>query len=153
MLFLLNWTVLVAQRDAIENNKIEYDRGLGLEAFFQHNYAIGVGGVIGKGVGHKLIPNYSIGLYTDVILTNTPIFGPRIKLSYNYLGFFGLNLNFSNYYRKGFNDFRITPEINFSLYGVVNLFVGYSFDIGKYTFNDLNNYRIGINLNLAKSEK
>ena len=131
----------------------DFQRGMGVETFYQSNYGLGIGGLITKNVGHKINPNYSAGIYADAIFVNTPIYGPRVKLNYNYLGIFGVNLDFSNYYRNGLNDFRITPEVNFSLFGVANIFAGYSFKVSKSNFSELNEYRLGINLSLVNTKQ
>jgi len=129
---------------------INYDRGLSTELNYQGKYGLALGGIIGKNLGHKSNPNYSCAMYTDLILSDSLIFGPRLKLNWNYVGFFGVSLNFANNYRSGQNDFRITPEINFSLYGLANVFAGYSFVMTKTQFTDLSIYRIGINLNILQ---
>jgi hypothetical protein len=148
MLFVIGFTTVFGQTNSSFQDRINYDKGIGIETFYQKNFGVGIGGLIGNNMGHKIKSNYSIGIYTDLFFVNSPIIGPRVKLNYNYLGIFGVNLNFSNYYRKGDNDFRITPEVNFSLYGLANIFVGYSFKIGKLYFPEINEYRVGVNLSI-----
>jgi hypothetical protein len=36
---------------------IDFQRGVGVEAFYQSNYGLGIGGLITKNVGHKIKPN------------------------------------------------------------------------------------------------
>ncbi|MEN9302037.1 MAG: hypothetical protein RL264_466 [Bacteroidota bacterium] len=153
--FLAIFTIgnILGQDRITRSEFIDFQSGVGVEAFYQSNYGFGIGGLITKNVGHKIKPNYSAGIYADAILVNTPIYGPRVKLNYNYLGIFGVNLNFSNYYRTGLNDFRITPEINFSIFGVANIFAGYSFKISKSNFSELNEFRLGMNLSLVHFKK
>jgi hypothetical protein len=69
------------------------------------------------------------------------------------LSVFGVGINFANNYKSGENDFRITPEVNFSLNGVANIFIGYSLNVNKNTFDDLSEFRIGINLNFLNNDK
>lgn len=127
---------------------INYDRGLSTEMNYQGKYGFAIGGIIGKNLGHKSNPNFSCAMYTDLILSDSLIFGPRLKLNWNYLNFFGVSLNFANNYRSGQNDVRITPEINFSVNGLANVFAGYSFIVSKTQFTDLSVYKVGINLNI-----
>jgi hypothetical protein len=129
---------------------INYDRGLSTEMNFQGRYGFAIGGIIGKNLGHKSNPNFSCAMYTDLILSDSLIFGPRLKLNWNYLNFFGVSLNFANNYRSGQNDVRITPEINFSVNGLANFFAGYSFIVSKTQFTDLSVYKVGINLNILQ---
>lgn len=148
---LTNYGILYGQEKSLNPEYIKYQKGIGIESFYQSNYGLGLGGILSQNIGHKIAQNYSVGIYSDVILVNSPIVGPRIKLNYNYLGIFGVNLNFSNYYRNGINDFRITPEVNFSLFGIANLFIGYSFKVAKNSFSELNEFRLGLNLSLVNS--
>lgn len=136
-----------------ENNLITYDRGFSTEISYQGNYGFAFGGIIGKNTGHKFNPNYSCAAYANVVLADSLLFGPQLKLNWNYLTFFGVGLHFANHYRRGINDFRITPEVNFSLYGVANLFVGYSFNVSKSKFEELSTFRMGINLNIVGEKR
>lgn len=139
----------MCQQTTTKSEFLNYQTGIGVETFYQSNYGLALGGLIGKNIGQKSKPNYAIGIYADAILVNSPIVGPRAKLSYNYLGIFGLNLNFSNYFRNGLNDFRITPEVNFTLFGVGSIFAGYSLKVSKDNFSEINEFRLGLNLGLV----
>ena len=139
-------------KDTISIVEIKYDRGFSSEIFHQGVYGFALGGIIGGNFGHKLKPNYSCGIYTDIILADSIIFGPRVKLNWNYLNVFGIGVNFHNNYRSGQNDFRITPEINVSFYGLANVFAGYSFNVGKTKFSDLSEFRIGVNINILSKK-
>lgn len=148
---LTNYGILYGQEKSLNPEYIKYQKGIGIESFYQSNYGLGLGGILSKSIGHKIKPNYSVGIYADIFFVESPVLGPRIKLNYNYLGIFGLNLNFSNYYRNGINDFRITPEVNFSLNGVANFFIGYSISTSKNSLSELNEFRLGLNLSLVNS--
>ncbi len=130
--------------------EISYDRGISTEMNFQGKYGFALGGIIGNNLGHKVKSNYSLGIYTDLILADSLIFGPRVKLNWNYLNFLGIGVNLSNYYRSGVNDFRITPEINFSLNGLANLFFGYTINARNTKFTELSEFRVGLNINIVE---
>jgi hypothetical protein len=144
---------LTGQTVIKNSDQVDFQKGIGLETFYQSNYGVGIGGIIGNNYGDKNKANYFVGIYTDLYFTKSPIFGPRLKINYNYLGIFGVNLNFSNLYREGVNDFRITPEVNFSVFGHMNLFIGYSFNVSKNNFSEVDKYKLGISLNLVNSKK
>lgn len=129
---------------------MNYDRGFSSELNYQGMYGFAFGGILGKHLGHKIKPNYSCGLYADVVLADSVILGPRFKMTYNYLSVFGVGLNFSNHYRSGRNDFRITPEVNFSLFGIANLFVGYSFNVSQFEFNEFSEFRVGLSFHVIQ---
>jgi hypothetical protein len=139
-------------KDTISNFEIIYDRGFSSEIYYQGSYGFALGGIIGGNLGHKLKPNYACGIYTDVVLADSIIFGPRLKLNWNYLNVFGISINFHDNFRSGQNGFRITPEINFSAYGLANVFVGYSFNVSKTKFDDLSQFRIGVNVNIISKK-
>jgi hypothetical protein len=141
------------QSDSDSHNTINYDLGWSAEFYNQGEYGIGLGAIVGKNMGHKTNPNYSFGIYTDLFFVETPIIGPRLKLSYNYLSILGVNLNFASYYHEGLNDVRITPEINFSMYGIVNFFLGYSFNINGYSMHEVSKFKVGVNINVVRSNK
>ncbi|MBP5983562.1 MAG: hypothetical protein KA734_07560 [Fluviicola sp.] len=158
MLSLYLFTMAFSQTTTSRNEnsisivEIKHDRGFSAEINYQGNYGFAFGGIIGNNLGNKTKPNYSCGIYTDIILADSIIFGPRLKLNWNYLSIFGLGVNFHNNYRSGKNDFRITPEINFSVYGLANVFLGYSFNVSKSKFSDLSAFRIGININIISKK-
>ncbi len=131
---------------------LSYDHGLSLEVLNQRCFGIGLGGLIGKNIGHKTSPNYCLGLYADVLFADRPIISQRIKFTWNYLSILGVGLNLSNNYRESSNDLRLMPELNFSLFGIGNIFIGYCIPLGKNAFSDLSNYRIGMNLNFIHSK-
>jgi hypothetical protein len=54
---------LNAQNQENDPNVLKYDHGLSTELIYQGNYGLALGGIIGKNLGHKLDPNYSIGIY------------------------------------------------------------------------------------------
>ncbi|MBL7810997.1 MAG: hypothetical protein JNL57_02140 [Bacteroidetes bacterium] len=130
------------------SHTLKYDRGFSSEMNYQGKWGFALGGILGKNLGHKTKTNYSCGFYTDLVLADSLIFGPRFKLNWNHHNGFGISMNFQNYYRSGLNEYRITPEVNFSLSGVANLFVGSSFILGKTQFTQLSKYRIGVNINI-----
>jgi hypothetical protein len=138
-----------AARESDNRYELKYDRGISTEMNYQGKYGFALGGMIGNNIGHRIKSNYSMGIYTDLILADSLIFGPRLKLNWNHLNFFGFGVNFSNHYRSGVNDFRITPEINFSLNGLANLFFGYSIPVGDTKFAELSEFRVGLNVNLV----
>jgi hypothetical protein len=45
-----------------ESNHVKYQRGLGIETFYQGNYGIGLGGLVGKNIGNKKESNGAIGI-------------------------------------------------------------------------------------------
>ena len=150
-LCLLSLSIIsFSQEQKMKNDHFNVQSGLSFEAHNSKNYGMSFGGVVGQNFGDKTKPNYSAGIYFDVIFVNEPIVAPRFKVSYNYLGIFGVNLNLANHYREGLNDLRLTPEINFSLYGNMSLFLGYNIPISNYQFNEVGDFKIGINLNLIR---
>jgi hypothetical protein len=142
-----------AQSETNSDNTLNYDHGFSAEVFNQGGYGFGIGGLIGKNLGNKTKANYSMGIYTDVIMGDSPIISPRVKFILNHSGILGMGVNFANNYRSGENDFRITPEVNFSLFGIVNLYIGYSFNVNSNAFKDLSEYRIGVNINFIKNNR
>lgn len=151
--FVLLFTQLSnAQNTEPDKGYMSWDRGMSIESYYQNNFALGLGGIVGKNFGDKMKANYSIGLYGDVVFVDRPIYAPRFKFNWNYLGIFGLNLNFANYYSESVNDFRFTPEINFSIYGIANLFVGYSIPLGKQTLHELHEFKVGLNINITRTQ-
>lgn len=150
LLFSLN---SFSQENTNRPELLSYQNGLSIETFYQSDFGLALGGILAKNIGYKGKPNYSVGIYGDVIFGNGLIAGPRLKLSCNYLGIFGLNLNFSNYYRYGVSDFRITPEINFSLNGIANVFAGYSLNVSDEAIPNFSEFRVGLNLVLVNKSK
>lgn len=152
-LFLLAFLTTIysfSQELKPENQRFNLQTGLSFEVHNMNNFGMSFGGIVGQNFGDRVEPNYSAGLYADVIFVDQPIIGQRLKLNLNYLGIFGVNFNFVNYYRDGKNDFRITPEINFSLYGNLNVFVGYNISTSDHSFDEIGKFRAGININLTK---
>lgn len=152
-LALLLSPISKAQTPETEKGLMNWDRGTSIETYFQNNFVLGLGGIVGKNFGDKMKANYSMGIYGDLVFVDRPIYAPRLKFTWNYLGIFGLNLNFANYYRQNKNDLRFTPEINFSVYGIANLYVGYSIPLGSHNFSELNEFKIGLNINITSTEK
>jgi hypothetical protein len=132
-----------------ESNHVKYQRGLGIETFYQGNYGIGLGGLVGKNIGNKKESNGAIGIYTDLFFLDSPIIGPRVKMTYNYVGIFGVSLNFCNYYKNGINDFRVAADLNFSTHGIMTFFIGYGMKFSEKHLNEISQFRIGLNLNLV----
>jgi len=152
ILFIITSNFIICQVNEIESNNVKYQRGLGIETFHQGNYGIGLGGLVGKNIGNKKKSNYAIGLYTDVFFINAPIIGPRIKMTINGKGVFGVSgvsLNFCNYFRNGINDFRVAADLNFTAYGIMTFFIGYGFQLSEKHFDEISQIRIGLNLNLV----
>ncbi|WP_107037583.1 hypothetical protein [Brumimicrobium mesophilum] len=141
-----------SQEESQTKEYLEYDQGFSAEVFNQGAFGFGIGGIIGKNLGHKSKPNFSMGIYTDVILADSPIFSPRLKFLLNHSGILGLGVNLASNYREGETDLRITPEINFSLFGIVNLCLGYSINVNNNSFTDLSEYRIGVNINFISKK-
>lgn len=152
VLFVLGFNSY-SQSQYTESETLDYQKGFSVETFHHSGFGIAMGGVISKNIGLKSKPNYGIGVYGDLLFLSGPAIGPRVKLTYNYLGVFGLNLNFSNYYRNGVNDFRITPELNFSLYGTMNVFAGYSINVSEESLTNFNEFRFGLNLVIVNKSK
>jgi hypothetical protein len=134
-----------------ESTNINYQKGVGIETFFQGNYGIGLGGIVGNNIGNRKESNYSMGIYTDVFLLDAPIIGPRLKMTYNYVGIFGLSLNLSNYFRSGINDFRVAVDLNFTNHGIMTFFIGYGMQFSENSFNEIGQFRLGINLALVNN--
>jgi hypothetical protein len=134
---------------------ISFQRGAGVEVIMsQKNYGMGIGGILGRGIGKKVDRSFTFGLYADVFFMDHVALGPRAKVSYNYLDFFGVNMNASNWYSNGINDFRITPEINLSFFsGIINVFFGRSISLSKSQIPEIGNYRVGLSLNLVGAER
>lgn len=134
-----------------ESININYQKGVGIETFFQGNYGIGLGGIVGNNIGNKKESNYSMGIYTDVFLLDAPIIGPRLKMTYNYVGIFGLSLNLSNYFRSGINDFRVAVDLNFTNHGIMTFFIGYGMQFSEKSFDEIGHFRLGFNLALVNN--
>ncbi len=131
----------------------KYQKGLGIETFYQYTNGIGLGGIIGDNIGHKSKPNYAAGIYTDVFFLNKPIIGPRVKFTYNYVGIFGVSVNFSDYFRDGMHDVRLGLDLNFSAYGFMTFFIGYGMKFSENTFDELSQFRLGLNLSLVNNRE
>ena len=134
-----------------ESTNINYQKGLGIETFFQGNYGISLGGIVGNNIGNRKESNYSMGIYTDVFLLDAPIIGPRLKMTYNYVGIFGVSLNLSNYFRSGINDFRVAVDLNFTNHGIMTFFIGYGMQFSEKSFDEIGQFRLGINLALVNN--
>ena len=137
-----------------ESDNIKYQKGLGIETFYQGNYSIGLVAIVGNNIGSKKKTTYAVGIYTDVFFPNTPIIGPRIKATINGKGVFGvsgISLNFCNYYRNGTNDFRVAADLNLSTHGIMTLFVGYGFSLSKNRISEVSQLRVGLNLALVNN--
>jgi hypothetical protein len=134
-----------------ESNIIKYQKGIGVETFYQGNYGIGLGGIVGNNIGNKKESNYSMGIYTDVFLLDAPIIGPRLKMTYNYVGIFGVSLNLSNYFRNGINDFRVTADLNFTNHGIMTFFIGYGMQFSEKSLDEIGHFRLGFNLALVNN--
>jgi hypothetical protein len=151
LLFLIsNFTF--GQTNKTESNFVNYQKGVGIETFYQGNYAVGLGGIVGYGIGNKKKANFAMGIYTDIFFVTEPIIGPRVKVSLNNKGVFGvsgISLNFSNYYRNGINDFRVTADLNISSHGIATFFVGYSMRFSQKHFSEIGQFRLGLNLSLV----
>lgn len=139
-----------SQNSKIDTNQINYQTGFSFEMHNTRNYGLSFGGVIGQNIGNRHTPNFIAGVYCDVVFVDQPIVAPRLKITINHLVFFGFNCSFANYYRNGLNDFRITPEINFSLYGKASVFIGYNIAASKYSFAEIGEYKVGVNINLTR---
>jgi len=133
------------KKDTLTSN---FQTGFSLEAHNSESYGMSFGGIVGRNFGDKFKPNYAAGIYVDLIFLEEPIVGQRLKLNLNYIGIFGFNVNFAVYNREGIQDFRLTPEVNFSLYGKANLFLGYNLSVSKVEFDEIAPYRIGVNINI-----
>ena len=131
----------------------KYQKGLGIETFYQYTNGIGLGGIIGGNIGNDSKPNYAAGIYTDVFFLNKPIIGPRVKFTYNYVGIFGVSVNFSDYFRDGMHDFRVGLDLNFSAYGFMTFFIGYGMKFSENTFDELTQFRVGLNLSLVNNRE
>ncbi|MBK6525199.1 MAG: hypothetical protein IPG07_06340 [Crocinitomicaceae bacterium] len=93
-------------------------------------------------------------MYADVIFSDTLIVGPRVNLTYNHQGLAGLGLNFASYYRNGESELRITPQINFSLFGLINLAFGIDIRFQSDTkLSELSQFRAGLTLNLVRPQQ
>jgi hypothetical protein len=134
-----------------ETNNIKYQKGVGIETFFQGNYGIGLGGIVGNNIGNRKESNYSMGIYTDVFLLDAPIIGPRLKMTYNYVGIFGVSLNLSNSFKTGINDFRVPVDLNFTNHGIMTFFFGYGMQFSEKSFDEIGQFRLGINLALVNN--
>jgi hypothetical protein len=134
-----------------ETNNINYQKGMGIETFYQGNYGIGLGGIVGNNIGNRKESNYSMGIYTDVFLLDAPIIGPRLKMTYNYVGIFGVSLNLSNYFRTGINDFRVAVDLNFTNHGIMTFFIGYGMQFSEKAFSEIGQFRLGLNLALVNN--
>jgi len=150
LLFLIN-NQINCQIVTKESNNINYQKGVGIETFFQGNYGIGLGGIVGNNIGNKKESNYSMGIYTDVFLLDAPIIGPRLKMTYNYVGIFGVSLNLSNYFRTGINDFRVAVDLNFTNHGIMTFFIGYGMQFSEKSFDEIGHFRLGFNLALVNN--
>jgi len=139
----------ISQDSKIDSTHVDFQTGFSFEVHNTKNFGMSFGGVLGKNIGNKMTSNYFTGLYVDVLFVDQPIVAPRLKITLNYLGFFGANLCFANYYRDGLNDFRISPEINFSLFGRASVFVGYNVRVSKHKFSEIGDYKLGLNINLT----
>ena len=150
LLLLIN-NYIHSQAVTKESNIINYQKGVGIETFFQGNYGIGLGGIVGNNIGNRKESNYSMGIYTDVFLLDAPIIGPRLKMTYNYVGIFGVSLNLSNYFRTGINDFRVAVDLNFTNHGIMTFFIGYGMQFSEKSFDEIGQFRLGINLALVNN--
>ena len=154
VLLLFTSNLLNAQVPKQESDNVKYQKGVGIETFYQGNYAIGLGGIVGYGLGNKKKANFAMGIYTDVFFVTEPIIGPRVKLTLNNKGVFGvsgISLNFSNYYRNGINDFRVTADLNISSHGIATFFVGYGLRLSEKHFSEIGQFRLGLNLSLVNN--
>ena len=149
ILFVL-CTHVFAQSSAADSTQLHLQPGISIEMHNTNNFGLSLGGMLGTNLGKTYAPNYALGIYADVIFVNQPIIGQRVKVNLNHLGIFGINFNVANYYRNGQNDFRITPEINFSYQGKVNLFAGYNFSISDHKFSEIGDFKLGMNVNLVR---
>lgn len=129
----------------------KYQKGLGIETFYQYTNGIGLGGIIGGNIGNDSKPNYAAGIYTDVFFLDKPIVGPRVKFTYNYVGIFGVSLNVSDYFRNSMHDVRVGLDLNFSVYGFMTFFVGYSMKFSENSFDEITKFRVGLNLSLVNN--
>jgi hypothetical protein len=151
VLLLLITNYINSQIVTKQTSNINYQKGVGIETFFQGNYGIGLGGIVGNNIGNKKESNYSMGIYTDVFLLDAPIIGPRLKMTYNYVGIFGVSLNLSNYFRSGINDFRVAVDLNFTNHGIMTFFIGYGMQFSEKSFDEIGQFRLGINLALVNN--
>ena len=129
----------------------KYQKGLGIETFYQYTNGVGLGGIIGGNIGNDSKPNYAAGIYTDVFFLDKPIVGPRVKFTYNYVGIFGVSLNVSDYFRNSMHDVRVGLDLNFSVYGFMTFFVGYSMKFSENSFDEITKFRVGLNLSLVNN--
>lgn len=150
LLLLLN-NYIFCQVNTKDSSVIKFQKGLGVETFYQGNYGIGLGGIVGNNIGNKKESNYSMGIYTDVFLLNAPIIGPRVKMTYNFVGIFGISLNVSDYYRNEINDFRVSTDLNFTYHGIMTFYIGYGMRFSKKYFNEIGEFRLGLNLALVNN--
>lgn len=153
LLFLLR-AIAHGQSDSSANENLNYNIGFSSEFFTLGKPGAGIGGIIGKNIGHRSKSNYYIGMYADIILSDTLIAGPRINLTYNHRGLAGLGLNIASYYRDRQSELRITPQLNFSFFGLINLSFGLNMGIRPHSkMSELSQIRAGLTLNLVRPEK
>tara|TARA_R110002049_G_scaffold68003_2_gene176326 strand:- start:332 stop:865 length:534 start_codon:yes stop_codon:yes gene_type:complete len=91
-----------------------------------------------------------VGLESNFRNNENQILAPKIGLELSNL-FVIVRLSFVNYFQHSSSEFRIIPEIGFSLGGLVNLTYGYGINLNNGNISGLSKHRLGISINLNKT--
>lgn len=137
-------------QDTLKSDLHAFQKGVTISYSHQEVQFMSIGGILSKNYGHPKGQGFATGICMDVAL-NSKIFtlAPRMFVE-GKTDYFGMRLNFINYLRGTDNNFRIVPEVIFNYLGILNLGVGYSFEFGGKSFDDISLYRVTITYNFIK---
>jgi hypothetical protein len=122
--------------------KDNWDWGVNLGSGFNGTWEFGIRRYNWVGVPLGLA---SYGLSNEFVYGGS-VFNPKITAEFSWL-FIGSRISVIDYLNSGANEFRVRPEIGFTLFGVITLFYGNDIKINDTGFGGvpINRWFLGIN--------
>ena len=153
LLFLFTNICLAQENDIKQKRKLDvvFSPGVILQnnLFGELNILVGFIKVEDGKIPFTGVGGLRLGVESNFRNGNNYIIAPKIGFEISAL-IFSARLSAINYFQNGNSEFRILPEVGFSLGGRINLTYGYGISLNDGNINGLSNHRLGLSFNLNK---
>ncbi|WP_299098407.1 hypothetical protein [uncultured Winogradskyella sp.] len=95
------------------------------------------------------ISGFRLGFESNFLTNENFTIAPKIGYEISPM-FFTMRLSAVNYFQNGNSEFRVLPELGFSLGGWVNLTYGYGIALKDENLKNVSNHRVALTFNLNK---